>query len=174
MLSMRLSRAMTEMRDIPSYPDYAATEDGQIWSKRRHKFMRQQISRVGYKVLVLTVNGKSIYRNVHRLVAEAFIPNPNNLATVNHKNEIKTDNRVCNLEWMSTLDNVRYGTGIQRKAESHKKPILQVSRSGEIVERFDSLGDAAKKTNISMFNISAAAHGKKYRPTAGGYFWRYE
>lgn len=74
------------------------------------RILKQHLSKCGY--LQVPLNGKQQY--VHRLVAEAFILNPDNKETVNHKNEDKTDNRLENLEWMTRRENLRYGTGQAR------------------------------------------------------------
>lgn len=77
---------------------------------------------------------------MHRLVAEAFIPNPSGLDTVNHKDEVKTHNYVGNLEWMSNGDNVRYGTGSQRAAKSRMKPVYCIEQD----KYYESVGKAAE------------------------------
>lgn len=81
--------------------NYIVYSDGTIYSVRSKKFLKACVASAGYKLVVL--NGKSCY--VHRIVAEAFIPNPNNLPQVNHINGDKTDNRVENLEWVTIRGN---------------------------------------------------------------------
>ena len=88
----------------------------------------------GYYRVALTKNGKTKCYFVHRLVAEAFIPNPENLSQVNHKDECKTNNFVGNLEWCTAIYNVRYGTGIQRQSESRKGVPLSEERKRKISE----------------------------------------
>lgn len=118
--------------------------------------------------------------SVHRLVAEAFLPNPENLAEVNHKNENKQDNRLSNLEWISHRDNTCYGNAQEKKRltnrERHNKfkPILQYSRSGEFIKRFDCINDANRETGVPAGNIVRCAKGSKSYSHAGGYVWRYE
>ena len=74
-----------------------------------------------YSQVYITVNGKQKWFYVHRLVAESFIPNPNNLPMINHKNEVRTDNRVENLEWCDAKYNINYGTCRNRISQARKK-----------------------------------------------------
>jgi hypothetical protein len=86
---------------------YIIYSDGQIWSVRRNKFLKASVHHTGYTRIC--VDKKN--RFIHRLVAEAFIPNPNNLPMVNHINEIKSDNRVENLEWCNNRHNITHSCG---------------------------------------------------------------
>lgn len=102
------------MKEIDGFPGYFVTPDGKVYSNWKHscnpkgelKEMSQWNSSYGYKMVTLC-GGRNKLR-VHRLVAEAYIPNPNNLPQVNHINEDKSDNRVENLEWMNSSDNIEY------------------------------------------------------------------
>lgn len=107
-----------EKRMIESCPGYAVTEDGRVWSFKSNKFLKQKINKYGYCCVTLCKNGKNWTTTVHRLVASAFIPNPENKSTVNHKDENKLNNTVDNLEWMTIAENNRYGTHYQRSSES--------------------------------------------------------
>lgn len=86
---------------------YEVTEDGRIFSNvGKRKEMKGKITRCGYRMVILTVNGKKLCQSIHRLVAEAFIPNPNNLPEVNHVDGNKLNNRVDNLEWVTKKQNL--------------------------------------------------------------------
>lgn len=86
---------------------YIIHSDGQIWSVKRNKFLKASVHQSGYTRICF--NKKD--RFIHRLVAEAFIPNPNNFPMVNHINEIKSDNRVENLEWCNNRHNITHSLG---------------------------------------------------------------
>ena len=97
------------MKDIKGYEGkYAITEDGRVWSYLSHKYLELKIAQNQYRQVCLYKDGRKKMFYVHRLVAEAFIPNPEQLQTVNHINLNKGDNRVENLEWLSIGDNVRH------------------------------------------------------------------
>lgn len=157
---------------------YFITEDGRVWSVRNNRFLTNQIGKNGYLYIDLNKNGIRTRKYIHRLVAEAFLPNPNNLPQVNHKDENKSNNNVNNLEWISIKDNANYGTRTER-AEQRKKEVnanmKQVAmcdkQTHEIIKTYKSLTEAAKENNIGVSNISAVLHGK--RQTTGGYFWRF-
>lgn len=150
---------------------YKVSNFGQVFSIRRNKVLHPKLDRYGYEVVCLSVKGNSYHRTVHRLVAEAFIENPNSYPTVNHINEIKTDNRVENLEWLSVADNDNYGTRNQRMAMSKcNLPVEQVFPNGSTI-RYLGVKDAARKTGINRCCIAQCC--KNIRKSAGGYKWRY-
>nr|DAR82305.1 MAG TPA: homing endonuclease [Caudoviricetes sp.] len=116
---------------------------------------------------------KKTLKLVHRLVAQAFIPNLKNLSDVNHKDEIKTNNNLDNLEWISHRDNLNYGTRNERAAKSISKPIQQLDmKTGLIIATYPSVKEAGLSTGIKHSNLSSVARGKG--KTAGGYGWRYQ
>ena len=125
------------------------------------------INSQGYREVVLSKDGKTIHQMVHRLVSMAFIPNPNNYPIINHKNEVRSDNRVENLEWCSYYYNNHYGSLID-KNRRHK--VICISKNGE-QRKYNGINEAAKDLNLSAGNISMCCVGK--RKTTGGYQWRY-
>lgn len=150
---------------------YAVSDSGQVWSYHRHRALKPKIDRYGYETVVLRKSNKNHHRTVHRLVAQAFVPNPNNLPTVNHINEVKTDNRAINLEWMSVADNDNYGTRNEKMADSKcRLPVEQVFEDGTTI-KYKGVKDASLKTGINRCCIALCC--KNIRKTAGGYRWRY-
>ena len=124
----------------------------------------------GYRQVNICKNGKLKSVKVHRLVAEAFIPNPYNLPCVNHKDENKENNRVENLEWCDYVYNANYGTGIERSKEKRFGDRFVVINldTGEV---YQTPKDASRATGIHNDSISRVCKGKS--KTAGGYRWRY-
>lgn len=131
--------------------------------------MRGWIEGRGY--VRVELDGKCIM--VHRIVAEHFVPNPDGKETVNHKNEIKTDNRAENLEWMTNAENHNYGTRNQRVAEANKKPILRIcKRTGKVLQRYSCLKEAVADGYNHSAVSQCANHGRL--KSSGGFRWEWE
>ena len=129
------------------------------------KILKPYRSHKGYLLVRLYRNDKTKDMTVHRLVAEAFIPNPDNLPQINHKDENKTNNSVENLEWCTNAYNRNYGSGFFR----HKKPVAQYDMNGRFLASYPSRKDAARSIGISAATISAVISGRL--KTAGGFVW---
>ena len=152
------------MKDIKGYEGlYAITSCGKVWSYRRQKFLKTQVNRCGYEYVILQSNNKQKTVTVHRLVAEAYIPNPENKPQVNHKDENKQNNCVNNLEWMTAKENMNYGTRTQRT----RKKVYCV----ELDRVFDGVRVAARELGIAHNHISYCCNGKQ--KSAKGYHFRY-
>ena len=117
---------------------------------------------------VLSKNGVTKKFAVHRLVAEAFIPNPHEYPEINHKDEDKTNNAVYNLEWCDRKYNNTYGTAKLRCAVTQGKPVLQL-KDGRIINAWPTEGLAAQFTGASQGGISACCRGEM--KTSGGFGW---
>lgn len=134
--------------------------------------LAQQTDRGGYRRVTLQWGASKKYRKVHRLVAEAFLPNPDNLPQINHKDEDKTNNHVDNLEWCTAKYNLNYGTARERQSISASKPILQLDRDTlEIVNRWVN----ARKIKQALGFSQGAVYGwcQDYAE-AEGFVWCYE
>lgn len=145
-------------------------------SKKKERILTQEITVFGYcRVRLFNSDGKAKHYAVHRLVAQAFIGNPEGYE-VNHRNEIKTDNRVENLEIVTSKDNCNYGTRNKRLSEKNTankalwcKGVIQKDKDGNIIAEYDSRLDAERKTGINNRHISQCCNGS--RQTANGYIW---
>lgn len=138
------------------------------WGKT--KIMNCTILPNGYSRVHINYKNNNKYLLVHRLVAEAFIPNPKNLPLVNHKSEIKTENFVENLEWCDEQYNSNYGTSRERTIKKIRKPIIQMDLDGRELFCWFSKSWAAEHANTNISNINRCLHGKN--KTAGGFKWK--
>ena len=169
--------ALDEFSDIQGYEGlYKINRSGEVLSVRSGKLLKAGKNKQGYMNVVLTKDGKAKTHKVHRLVALAFIPNPNNYPLINHKDENKTNNRVKNLEWCTSKYNLNYGSAIKRRSEAiiaspvkQRKAVVQLSLLGEFVKEYRSTKEASEETCIDRRQISRAINhvGKQ----AQGYLW---
>lgn len=151
-----------ELYDILNMDNYQITKDGEIYSKKNKKILKQRLCN-GYSMA--TLDGS---KTVHRLVAQTFIPNPENKPYVNHINSNKVDNRVENLEWVTQKENC----ALHNKKISHPKKVIQMNMEEKTLNIFNSLIEAGKHIKLSPSAISKAVLG--INPTAGGFKWKYE
>jgi len=119
----------------------------------------------GYLLVQFYMNGKHVNKNVHRLVAETFIPNPNNLPEVNHKDGDRVNNNVSNLEWCSHSYNIQYR---EKYGEALGVPVFAVNLSNPEVSWFPSQIEASRSLGLFQPNINAVIK-EKYKQTGG--FW---
>ena len=152
----------------------------QITRHTKEKIRGQFIERDGYAQVVLSKDGHAFTRRVHRLVAKAFIPNPDNLPFVNHKDETPSNNHVENLEWCTGIYNSNYGTRNEKLSVSRRKmmssknrPISQITLDGVEIARFESIKAASLATGVGFSGICHVCKGEPFRHTAGGYRWAF-
>lgn len=171
------------------YPYYSVDTDGNVFSHKSNKYLTSVRTKDGYDFVNLCVNGKMHIYKKHRLVALAFIPNPDNKPCIDHINGDRTDNRVCNLRWCTCKENsnnpiTRMRLSESKKGKSHpmfgilgknnpkSKVVLQYTKDGEFVAEYYGVAEAQRLTNICRNNITACCRGK--RKSAGGYIWAYK
>lgn len=171
---------------IPEFPEYKINDKGEVFSLYKYKTnivtdewrpVKHVLDKgVGY-YLVTMVNATTKKRSnkfIHRLLGQAFIPNPENKAHINHIDGIKTNNSLDNLEWNTPKENSRHAVDnglttyeyCEKAITQHDKDTL------EFIAEFKSLQYAETCTGVARQNISKVLKGK--RPRAGGFVWRYK
>lgn len=124
----------------------------------------------GYPEVVLSINGNPRTFSIHRLVAEAFIPNPNKLPIINHKDENPSNNRVDNLEWCTYSYNLAYNDARVKAAVPKRKAIRQYTKDGVFIKEWSHARDAAEALKLNKRAIYECCKGRC--KTSGGYIWK--
>lgn len=157
---------MTEITKLSSFPNYGVTKSGGVYSFYHNRFLKTPCNAVGYPEVNLYANGKANIVLVHRLIALTFLPNPDGKREVNHKNGIKHDNRVENLEWVTPSENIShaYRTGLH----SDNKSVARCDSTGKVLQVFYSQGEAKKYGYDQRLISRAIKRGYKHR----GYLWK--
>lgn len=153
---------------------YEVSDKGRVRSMKFGKERIRKPSRgtCGYLQVDLWKNGEHKMYLVHRLVAQTFTPNPDNLPEVNHKDEDKDNNSVQNLEWCDRKYNINYGNRNQMVSMKLSKPILQYTKSGKFVREWKSTYDVERNLGYFHNSISYCCNGK--HKSAYGYVWKYK
>lgn len=165
-----------EWKNIKGYSNYMVSNKGRVKSLgrwvnyknkgkrwKKEKIMKPSVDKIGYLLIGLWKNGKQKFFTVHRLVAQAFIPNPNNLPQVNHKDENKENNVVKNLEYCDAKYNNNYGTRLERITNGKcSKPVLQYDLNGNFIKEWPSTMEVQRQLGFANTHIS--------RCCKGGYF----
>ena len=181
---MKLNNMNEEWKDIEDFKDkYEISNFGRIRNKLTNHIYKMTNQYGWYFAIILYDNTHKRTARIHREVAKAFIPNPNNLPEVNHKDLNKQNNRVDNLEWCTrkynTIHGIKNGAktldGLNKynKNKSYEKYgyIYQFSKSGEFIDKHFSALSASIKTGICHRNILQCINHEPKRKTAGGYIW---
>jgi hypothetical protein len=161
---------MENWKPIKNFEDYLVSDCGNIYSNKSKKVLRIHKMKSGYMHINLSKHNKKYSFYVHRLVADAFIPNPKRLPQVNHKDENKGNNNVSNLEWCTCEYNVTYGTVVERKSQK-----LKEKRNGnkilciETGVVFPSIKEAAKVMGLYSSEISRVVFKTRKLNTVHGY-----
>ena len=153
---------MGKVKSLKRTINNSTTYGGKATIKER--ILKPKKDKDGYEAVGLNKDGKRKDFRVHRLVADAFIPNPNNYPIVNHKDEVKDNNVVSNLEWCTVRYNNTYGTTCERRVASNMygKKFCKKIRCTTTDEVFDSIKEASEHYGFSRSNFSHAM--KKNKP----------
>ena len=153
---------------------YQVSDQGRVRSLKsgKERVLNPVSDKDGYLQVSLYKNGEQKKCKVHRLVAQTFIPNPNNLQEVNHKDEDKTNNYVQNLEWCDVKYNINYGTRTKRQAEKLSNPVLQYTKYGVFVREWKSTRDVERNLGYFHSYISNCCNGKC--KSAYDFIWKFK
>jgi hypothetical protein len=163
-----------EWKDVNGYEGhYKVSNGGNILSLKRNSLVIMSPSSTleGYLRIKLSKNSISKTISVHRIVCENFIPKIDGKRYINHKNGIKNDNRVENLEWVTQSENVKHGFDVLGRIGSGRKRVGQYTIDGELIKIFSSLAEASKESKVIDNSIGACGNGRRY--TAGGFKWKF-
>ena len=170
---------LIEWRDTYIYGEqYEVSNTGIVRNKVTGHILSPQEDKKGYLRVRLSLHDKKATAKVHRLVATAFIPNPEGKPQVNHKDTDKHNNRVGNLEWATNSENQihAYKTGLNYvtgRAGRKKKPVCKLNlNTGEVIGTYKSLADAGRENGLHDTNIHKVLTGE--RKSCGGFGWKYE
>ncbi len=162
-------------KNIPNYSGYQVSNLGEIKGKR-NKILIGGIKR-GYREVILVDNNIRHYKLVHRLVAEAFIPNFENKPQINHKDGNKLNNCVDNLEWCTQSENMKhaYKKGLQKPLYAVKNPrakkVEQYDLKNNLLKCYNGIREASRINNLNPRDITKCCQRK--RRQVGGFIWRY-
>lgn len=163
-------------KKIPDYP-YSVSDTGLVRNDRTGRILKRQVNTWGYYTVSLSVGCKPVMFLVHRLVACAFIPNPNDYPEVNHIDGNTLNTSVDNLEWCSRSMNMRHRVDVL----GHKSPRYVIEKMTAVLRKpivcvetgvvYNSVAEASLSLGLDNSNISACALGKRH--TCGGFHWRW-
>lgn len=150
--------------------NYSISDDGEVRKDATNYILKQSLQQ-GYKFVTLLINGKQKRMRVHRLVAETFIPNPENKPYVNHIDGKRDNNNLSNLEWVTPSENTRHAveTGLMKKGRA--RAVIQYNLDGEQMLVFNSITEAARETGCLQSKITLCC--QRQRETTNDYQWRY-
>jgi hypothetical protein len=164
-----------EIRDVVGFEgNYSITESGKLYSHKKKRYVSTCNKTCGYLFRDLYKDGKRRKFLIHRLVAQAFVPNPENKPEVNHKDGHKLNNHYTNLEWVTKSENHKHACwelGHGRFGGKASKPVVQKTLDGEVLATYPSIKEASRSTGLWSVSIGAVANGKQRK--TGGYVFEF-
>ena len=155
---------------IVGFEKYEVSNLGRVRNMKSGRTLKPKLHQTGYLMHGLYENNKQKNLYLHRIIATAFIDNPDEKPQVNHIDENKTNNDLSNLEWCTERENAVHGTRTKRIAEKLFKKVIQLDLNDNVLNEFESMKQAEQKTGVSAKNISNCCNGR--RKSAGGFKWR--
>ena len=156
--------------EIEGFENYEVSNLGKVRNIKSGRTLKPRLDKDGYLVHGLYKNNKQNQLLLHRIIATAFIDNPEEKPCVNHIDENKTNNDLSNLEWCTAKENNIHGTRIKRAAEKLSRKVIQLDLNDNVLNIFKSMRQAERETGVLVGNISSCCNGKT--KSAGGYKWR--
>ena len=166
---------MTEVETfvkIEGFEKYEVSNLGRVRNIKSGRVLKPFLTKNGYLMHGLYENNKRKTLLLHRIIATAFIDNPEAKPCVNHIDENKLNNDLSNLEWCTERENAIHGTRIKRIAEKNFKKVIQLDLNDNVLNEFESIKQAGQETRVFATSISACCNGKV--KSAGGFKWRKE
>lgn len=163
-----------QWKQVPAFPMYEVSNLGHLRKRNKdgsYKPIKASRNKLGYYCVLLYDKGRKQCFYLHRLVAEAFIPNPNNYPEINHFDENKQNCERYNIEWSTHKRNTNYGTRNERIGLGHSKTVEQYSLDGKLLATYPSTRIAAEHCHVKATGIAQCARGES--KTAYGFIWRY-
>ena len=155
---------------IEGFEKYEVSNLGKVRNIKSGRVLKTSLNNNGYLRLFLCENNKRKHLYLHRIIATAFIDNPDEKPCVNHIDENKLNNDLSNLEWCTVRENLIHGTRTKKAAEKCFKKVIQLDSNDNVLNEFESMTQAEKKTGVLLKYISRCCNGRS--KSAGGYKWR--
>ncbi len=155
-------KGVFKIKEIVGFEDYYIDKEGRIFNKELRELKGKWVDNTGYYQIVLRKNKKRKYVRIHRLVALTFIPNPNNLPQINHKDGNKLNNNVDNLEWCTNSENTQHGYDSNLYHSKRRKiGVKAIHKKTKEVFIFSSIRECSEKLSLNRKTISAILFDNK-------------